>query len=343
MFTDQFKDQIHNQFNKFALIFASSFLSMTAHAYNIDSSRVYISGLSSGAYMAGQVHVAYSSIFKGAGLLAGGPYYCAQSNLSRALTLCSEPRAQLPTVGELVTYARTLERHQQIDPLDNLAGQKIAVVVGEYDQVVPLALTRLNIDFYSQVSRNKAQSQLFQIAQLGHAYPTPDKGNPCESLRQTPFISRCNFDGAGAIMNYLEPSMQTRGRADANHFYTFSQKLGRAETSSLSLSEEGVAYIPAACQNGQRCGLHVAVHGCRQTPEHIGRAFVEMTGYNEWAETNKMIIIYPQAKPSQTLGNPLGCWDWWGYLGANYATRDGVQVKFIKQLVDIFSAKGWKL
>ncbi len=31
-----------------------------------------------GAYMATQVHVAYSATFKGVGSIAGGPYYCAQ-------------------------------------------------------------------------------------------------------------------------------------------------------------------------------------------------------------------------------------------------------------------------
>jgi poly(3-hydroxybutyrate) depolymerase len=43
---------------------------------DIDPSKVTVSGLSSGGFMAVQMHVAYSSVFSGAGIFAGGPYYC---------------------------------------------------------------------------------------------------------------------------------------------------------------------------------------------------------------------------------------------------------------------------
>jgi poly(3-hydroxybutyrate) depolymerase len=32
--------------------------------------------------------------------------------------------------------------------------------------------------------------------------------------------------------------------------------------------------------------------------------------------------------------NPYGCWDWWGYTNADYATRGGAQVQVIKALLD---------
>jgi hypothetical protein len=61
-----------------------------------------VSGLSSGAYMAGQFQIAHSSVVMGAGIIAGGPYGCAQSlyadnmpgpgtafiNLSKAINGC---------------------------------------------------------------------------------------------------------------------------------------------------------------------------------------------------------------------------------------------------------------
>src|SRR5581483_7283378 len=42
-----------------------------------------VSGLSSGAYMAGQIEVAHSKDIKGAGIVAGGPYACAETQASR--------------------------------------------------------------------------------------------------------------------------------------------------------------------------------------------------------------------------------------------------------------------
>ena len=52
------------------------------------ASKVTVSGVSSGGYMANQFHIAYSSLVGGAGIFAGGPYYCAQGNVQIALTNC---------------------------------------------------------------------------------------------------------------------------------------------------------------------------------------------------------------------------------------------------------------
>ena len=54
--------------------------------YNIQD--VTVSGISSGGYMAVQLHVAYSSLIKGAAIFAGGPFYCADSSTLIAETLC---------------------------------------------------------------------------------------------------------------------------------------------------------------------------------------------------------------------------------------------------------------
>src|SRR5207247_1786244 len=46
-------------------------------SYNVKLSETSVSGISSGAFMAVQFGVAYSSIVAGVGATAGGPYYCA--------------------------------------------------------------------------------------------------------------------------------------------------------------------------------------------------------------------------------------------------------------------------
>jgi hypothetical protein len=32
--------------------------------------------------------------------------------------------------------------------------------------------------------------------------------------------------------------------------------------------------------------------------------------------------------------NPKACWDWWGYSGSNYDTREGPQIKAMMAYVD---------
>src|ERR1700730_9886694 len=55
-------------------------------AYDVKLDETTVSGISSGAYMAVQFAVAYSSIVKGVGATAGGPYFCAGTFLNRDLT-----------------------------------------------------------------------------------------------------------------------------------------------------------------------------------------------------------------------------------------------------------------
>ena len=47
--------------------------------------------------------------------------------------------------------------------------------------------------------------------------------------------------------------------------------------------------------------------------------FARNAGYNEVGELNNIIIIYPQATPTNAT-NPYGCWDWWGYTVSYYGT-----------------------
>ena len=54
--------------------------------------------------------------------------------------------------------------------------------------------------------------------------------------------------------------------------------------------------------------------------EEISDRFVTQAGYNEVAELNNIVILYPQAIATTVPLNPQGCWDWWGYtaLWGNY-------------------------
>ena len=80
----------------------------------------------------------------------------------------------------------------------------------------------------------------------------------------------------------------------------------------------------------------MALHGCQQTAEQIGRTFVDRSNLNAYADTNRFVVIYPQARPDATLGNPKGCWDWWGYLGpgdVDYATKRAPQMATLMNMV----------
>ena len=100
-----------------------------------------------------------------------------------------------------------------------------------------------------------------------------------------------------------------------------------------SLADTGYVYIPQSCQQGETCKLHISFHGCNQNAKAVGTAYAEQSGLNNWADSNNLLILYPQTKSSMMLPlNPQGCWDWWGYTGDDYATRDGEQIKAVAQI-----------
>ena len=70
-----------------------------------------VSGLSAGASMATQFHVAHSSLVNGAALVAGAPYYCSAGSIRNSLGRCmkaDEPiRSSRLALADLT--ARTLQ------------------------------------------------------------------------------------------------------------------------------------------------------------------------------------------------------------------------------------------
>jgi hypothetical protein len=91
--------------------------------------------------------------------------------------------------------------------------------------------------------------------------------------------------------------------------------------------------------------VHIALHGCKQNFDTIHDHYTQHAGYNEWADTNRLIILYPQtivgnpATDAFTPVNPFGCWDWWGYTNFNYAVKAGRQISTIKAMLDRLTSR----
>jgi poly(3-hydroxybutyrate) depolymerase len=68
-------------------------------------------------------------------------------------------------------------------------------------------------------------------------------------------------------------------------------------------------------------------------PDYVGERFVTLAGYNEWAETNHIIVLYPQSARIEKV-NPFACWDWFGFTGPNYIEKSGSQMSALKKMID---------
>lgn len=80
-------------------------------------------------------------------------------------------------------------------------------------------------------------------------------------------------------------------------------------------------YRPKSGGSGGKCKVHMVFHGCLQGNEIIGEEFVENSGYNEVADVNNIVVLYPEIVSNVMLGNMNGCYDWWGYEDENYGIK----------------------
>jgi poly(3-hydroxybutyrate) depolymerase len=300
--------------------------------FDAETSTFTVSGLSSGGYMAVQMHVALSSRINGVGALAAGPYYCAQGNISTAVNNCMTPGAwsPLPSPGQLKAHVERLAVDKRIDPPGYLAKSRAWLFTGTRDETVRPEVVEALARFYGLFN---TKFVLVNDKPAGHAMVTQDAGGACGAT-EPPFINDCDYDAAGEMLRFLLGSLSPPGKP-AGRVMAFDQRdFANGNAYAISMADMGYAYVPYACDK-ERCRVHVVFHGCRQGAEAIGERFVRDAGYNRWADSNHLIVLYPQVIARYFwIYNPRGCWDWWGYTGTTYATRDAAQIRAVQKMVD---------
>lgn len=312
----------------------------------IDPGAVSVSGISSGGFMATQLHVAHARQIMGIAVLAGGPYFCAGGsypfNLPRSVSICSDtvmglPFLGPPDAGQSIAEINRQAKQGAIDDPAHLAGDRVYLFSGSLDEQVPASV----VGALSRLYQTYVEPQNIVVVDTvpaAHAMVTADFGNACDAVAP-PFINDCDYDAAGELLvhiygplnNPVEPT-GTLLEFDQSEFFE----------AGAGMNERAHAYIPRDCGTGAHCRLHVALHGCRQYPENIGDAFYANAGYNRWAEANRIVVLYPQTTPvrQSVLGiplpwpNPRGCWDWWGFTGSDYYVKSGVQVRAIAAMIE---------
>lgn len=305
---------------------------------------VTVSGVSSGGYMAVQFHIAHSESVAGAGVLAAGPYDCAAGSIWFALTRCMRPRFWSPMPESRVFRQRIVRKSEAglIDGIEGLAGDRAWLFSGGRDETVERPVVKALASLYRSVLEPNAV-RLVTLASAGHAMITvedPD-ANPC-GTSEPPYLNHCGaLDAAGELLNYLIGPLAPPREPPPGSVRAFDQQpyLGPKPATS-GMAEVGYLLVPPGCEQGG-CRVHVVFHGCRQTTEQIGTRFVDNAGYQEWAWSNRLVLLFPQIRPTNGfvgtfdwLYNPRGCWDWWGYTDDRYGEREGRQIAAIQAMLD---------
>lgn len=152
----------------------------------IDKDRVSVSGISSGAFMAHQFHVAHSAHVMGVGIVAGGPYYCAEANILNAIAKCSgfavlaceeqmrlspfgagicvsnytgpkNEQEAIAVAGRSFAEANKLSGNQ-IDDVANISKAKVYLFRGESDRIVPSGIMQAVQHFYTDQDKGNVNA-----------------------------------------------------------------------------------------------------------------------------------------------------------------------------------------
>ena len=311
-----------------------------------------VSGISSGAYMAGQFEMAHARDVVGAAVVAGGPYGCSESlyadvipgpgtallNLTKAINGCMLNALQafgVPDPKQLAERARWLAEHNRIDPIADVKTDRIYLFSGKNDTTVVSAIVDAARKFYEDIGVPKENILFVSDIPAVHAFVTDERGPACDHTGK-PYIVDCDYDQAGALLKQIYGTLnEPTDQSHSGTLTTFDQGPFTEGLANHGMSDEGLIYVPVSCRETGGCRVHIAFHGCGQNRTFVGDAFARDAGYARWADSNNIIVLFPQT--ATTPLNPQGCWDWWGFTGADYLTRKAPQITAVYRMLERLS------
>jgi poly(3-hydroxybutyrate) depolymerase len=300
----------------------------------VDAQGTAVAGLSSGAYMAAQYELAYSAAVRGVAVVAGGPWNCTLGNMLNAGACMGQVAGKTPVPALMADSARSAAAAGKIDSLDNLKGHRVYLFSGTNDQIVKTPVMDAAAAFYRLLGVEGDALDYVHTVPAGHAWITPEYGADC-GANAAPFINHCSvggvgYDQAGEFLRHVYGNLNPPAAELSASVQTFDQK--ELAGAAAKMADEGYVFVPAACRSGARCRLVIVFHGCAQSAKTVGDKVYAHAGFNRWADTNQLVVLYPQVNAS--LFNLQGCWDWFGYTGGAYASKAAPQLVAVKAMAD---------
>ena len=302
--------------------------------------------------MAGQFQLAHGREIIGAAIIAGGPYGCAESvfadmlpgpgsaflNVTKAINGCMLNAMQIwgvPSPSMLADRARSLAQKGDIAPIDLVISDRVYLFTGKSDHTVVPAIVSAAEAFYRDLGVPAEQIKFVSDIDAGHAFVTDNAGLACDDTGK-PYVVDCDYDQAGDLLSFIYGPLKPAAAQTTGEFVVFDQRPFTRDLPTHGMEDSGVVYVPASCRDGGEskapgCRVHIAFHGCGQNRALVGDVFVRETGFARWADSNRLIVLFPQAATSPF--NPQGGWDWWGYTGRGYLTRQAPQIEAVQRML----------
>jgi poly(3-hydroxybutyrate) depolymerase len=281
-----------------------------------------VSGYSGGAFMAVQMHFAFSKDIISASVFAGGPYYCSAASYEGTLICMNQPD-KIP-MASIYEFIKTQEDLGTIDSTSNLKSSSAFIFTGTKDSVVIPGVGKLAYELYKKYIDAERVFGEFSI-EAEHVWPTDGLGGDCLEIGWG--IGDCDYDGAEKVFKTAYGELKPKVEMIRSNLRSFDQRDYVSDLTAAVMAEKGYIYVPNNCQNGvSSCRVHVSFHACEMNYDDAGDYYIAYTGLNEWAEGNDIIVIYPQVSGDRTE-EVDACWDYWGYTREDFALKSALQMK----------------
>ena len=219
-----------------------------------------------------------------------------------------------------------------VDNPSGLAADRIWMFHGAKDTTVGAAVSDSLLRFYKAFVPLERIRYETQVA-AAHGFPTIADGGTCD-VAESPWILACGFDAAGEMLKHFYDGLAAPSGEVAGTLREFGQARYVDDARLASMAETGFVFVPRDCAAG-------CVLPCSRRLSRVpagsrlrGPQLCALAGYNRWADVNRIVVLYPQASSSRVWPlNPGGCWDWWGYSGTNYASRDAIQLEAVHRML----------
>jgi hypothetical protein len=251
-------------------------------SYTVEQGQSSVSGLSSGAFMTVQLHLAYSSSFAGAGIIAGGPFRCAESfraaallaqdaYVQGALYICMNPLSPQtgPDADRLAQLARGDGRGGRDRRRRPSRGRPCLPL---HRQRRPGRLLRRGGAHAAllRAAGREARTHLLRRQRPGrpfHHHRQPEDSQL--AANQPPYINRGGFVQSHDILRHIHGPLKAPSQRLTGRLVRFDQTEFFGAEPRASMSEFGYAYVPRAVEQGAAARVHIALHGCKQGYNYV--------------------------------------------------------------------------
>ena len=307
-----------------------------------ESPHLTVSGQSAGGSMAIQHLVAYSHSVDGAAIVAGSPYGCGAVPLDQWICFTG-PFGTLDE-DRALRYIRERRESGLIDapvwlrlrrtPLLLFSGSKDHVVWQDVMRATARQLEALAAPGQVASVFNTSASHVWSIdhgdCSCGDCALELGDGVCCD-------VNNCLYDLSGDMLSrFYGPALRQRSTPLPRLHWVAQWPFVPAHAARLPtparMLEWAIVYVSSGCEREpSRCRLHVNYHGCTANDWKQRREWVRHIDLNEYAESNDLVVVYPQAAGNNATGT--GCWDWFDAGDADFDTRRGSQLSTVTALI----------